>query len=330
MTQLYEIKVSLSPNQRKNLSNAYHKRETIVLRLTKDSLSGNDTLYVPQNVVKRLEKNQKLRKGMDIKLAKTNIRKQVGGSLLSTVLSLGRTFAPTIAKTLGLSALAGLASEGASQVVKKISGKGIQTGGFLIPQNKIDQLIAYKHLLTVKQKKDILNALQKGSSVYMKPTKAQTGGFLGTLLTSIGVPLVLDALKGLTGSGAPQMGLPKQRLPRSLPKTKKDGGLLIPTYGTPPFIGSWPDQNQTIGMGTKKKKSSEKGGRSFTRTKKPIQKHSIARNNFLKFHKNIPLSNHDLIDWCEYLNIPIKDVLSRDQTVPHNHRHTLFIYNLEP
>ena len=77
MTQLYEIKVSLSPNQKKNLSNAYHKRETIVLRLTKDSLSGNDTLYVPQNIVKRLEKNRKLKKGMDIKLSKTNIRKQV-------------------------------------------------------------------------------------------------------------------------------------------------------------------------------------------------------------------------------------------------------------
>ena len=63
MTQLYEIKVSLSPNQKKNLSNAYHKRETIVLRLTKDSLSGNDTLYVPQNIVKRLDKNRKIEKG---------------------------------------------------------------------------------------------------------------------------------------------------------------------------------------------------------------------------------------------------------------------------
>ena len=150
MTQLYEIKVSLSPNQKRNLSNAYHKRETIVLRLTEDSLSGNDTLSVLLNIVKRLGKNQKLRKGMDIKLSKTNIRKQVGGSLLSTVLSLGRTFGPTIAKTLGLSALA---SEGASQVVKKISGKGVQKGGFLIPQNKIDQLITYKHLLTTKQRR---------------------------------------------------------------------------------------------------------------------------------------------------------------------------------
>ena len=86
---------------------------------------------------------------MDIKLAKTNIRKQIGGSLL------GRAFAPTLAKTIGLSALAGAASEGARQIVKKISGKGVQSGGFLIPQNKIDQLIAYKHLLTTKQKKKI-------------------------------------------------------------------------------------------------------------------------------------------------------------------------------
>ena len=265
MTQLYKIKVKLSPNQKKNLSDAYHKREPIVLRLTKDSLSGNDTLYVPQNVVKRLEKNRVLHKGMDIKLAKTNIRKQVGGSLLSTVLSLGRTLGPTIAKTLGLSALAGLASEGASQVVKKISGNGVQTGGFLVPQNKIAQLIMYKHLLTTKQKKDIINALQTGSGVHVKPTKKQTGGFLGTILASIGVPLVLDALKGITGSGAPQMGLPKQRLPRSLPtkpsptnNNKKDGGLILPlNYRSPLFYGNWPDQ--TIGMGTKKpKKSSPK------------------------------------------------------------------------
>ena len=251
MTQLYEIKVSLSPNQKKHLSNAYHKRETIVLRLTKDSLSGNDTLYVPLNIVKRLEKNRKLRKGMDIKLSKTNIRKQVGGSLLSTVLTLGRTFGPTIAKTLGLSALGGLASEGASQIVKKISGKGAQTGGFLIPQNKIDQLITYKHLLTTKQKKDIINALQTGSGVHIKPTKVQTGGFLGTLLASIGVPLALEAVKKLTGFGAPQMGQPKQRPPRSVPKpTNQDGGLVMP-YRTPPFYGNW--SNGTIGFGTKKK-----------------------------------------------------------------------------
>ena len=117
MTELFQINVKLSDNQKKNLSNAYHKRETIVLRLTNDSLNGNDTLFVPKMVKKRLEKNRKLNKGMDIKLAKTNIRKQVGGSLLSTVLSLGMRALPAIGKTLGLSALGGLAEAGAKKIV---------------------------------------------------------------------------------------------------------------------------------------------------------------------------------------------------------------------
>ena len=250
MTQLYEIKVSLSPNQKKNLSNAYHKRETIVLRLTKDSLTGNDTLYVPSNVVKRLKKNQKLRKGMDIKLAKTNIRKQVGGSLLTSILTLGRTLAPTLGKTLGLSALAGLASEGASQVVKKIAGKGVQSGGFLIPQNKIDQLIAYKHLLTNKQKKDILNSLQSGGQLVVKPTKSQYGGFLGTLLASIGIPLAVEAIKKMTG-GAPRMGSDRTK-GKGAPRI---GSPRVGMYQTSPFIGTWEQARK--GGGTKKKKSGE-------------------------------------------------------------------------
>ena len=66
-------------------------------------------------------KNRELKKGMDIKLAKTNIRKQVGGSLLTAILSLGRAFAPTLGKTLGLSALVGLTNVGAGQLDKKTS-----------------------------------------------------------------------------------------------------------------------------------------------------------------------------------------------------------------
>ena len=211
MTKLFEINVNLSENQKKNISDAYRNRETIVIRLTNDSLSGSDTLLVPATVKKRLEKNRKENKGMDIKLPKTNIRKQVGGSILTSALSLARAFGPTIAKTLGLSALAGLASEGASQVVKKISGRGVKTGGFLIPQNKIDKLIANKHLLSTKQKKEILYALQSGSGVVVKPTKTQSGGFLGTLLASIGIPVVLNAL---TGKGAPKIGPPPQKPPK--------------------------------------------------------------------------------------------------------------------
>jgi len=245
MIELYEINVTLTENQKKKLSKAFRNRETITLRLTKDALNGSDTLLVPSTTVKRLEKNRMMNKGMEIKLVKTNIRKQVGGSLLSSILTLGRTFGPTLAKTLGLSALAGAASEGASQIVKKISGKGSQTGGFLIPNSKIDQLIANKHLLSDKQKKDILNAIQTGSGVHIKPTKNQTGGFLGTLLATIGIPLALEAFKKMTGSGVPRIGKP----------TKKDGGSAprLGVYQPPPFFGTWEQNSHQAGGGKKKK-----------------------------------------------------------------------------
>ena len=162
--------------------------------------------------------------------------------------------------------MVGAASEGASRIVKKISGKGVQSGGLLIPQNKIDQLIAYKHLLTTKQKKDILNALQTGGSVQIKPTKTQqTGGFLRTLLATIGVPLAIEAIKKITGKGAPQMDLPKQRPPRSLPSNDDKGGKGVSRLSIPPtFLGNWP--TGTIGMGTKKKlqkKGTKKKGKGL-------------------------------------------------------------------
>ena len=114
-------------------------------------------------------------------------------------------------------------------------------------------MIAYKHLLTTKQKQDILNALQTGGSVQIKPTKTQqTGGFLGTLLATIGVPLAIEAIKKITGKGAPQMGLPKQRPPRSLPSNDDKGGKGVSRLSIPPpFLGNWP--TGTICMGTKKK-----------------------------------------------------------------------------
>ena len=142
--------------------------------------------------------------------------------------------------------------------IDKIFGKG-QTGGFLIPQNKIDQLIKYKDLLTKKQKEQIISAVHTGGQLVVKPTKTQSGGFLGTLLASIGVPLLLNAL---TGKG---LQVDSKRSRRSVnvhvPKinkstTSKDGGLVLPmNYRSPPFYGTW--ENPT-GMGVKPKKKAPK------------------------------------------------------------------------
>ena len=107
MTQLFEIRVKLSDNQKHNVARAYKNKETIILRLKNSSLSGSDILYVAANIVKKLQKHRRMNKGMDIKLSKTNIRKQVGGNILSSPFPVVRSLAPAIGKTLGLSALAG-------------------------------------------------------------------------------------------------------------------------------------------------------------------------------------------------------------------------------
>ena len=119
--------------------------------------------------------------GSDIKISKTQIRKAVkqGGSLWGSLISLGSKLLPMVAPMakkaiapLATGALSGLASLGED----KIFGKG-QRGGFLIPLDKIAQLVAYKHLLTTGQKKDILKSLQTGNGLVIRPMKTQQGGF---------------------------------------------------------------------------------------------------------------------------------------------------------
>lgn len=176
VTRFHEIQVNLSDNQKKNLARALKNKEAITLRLTAANLSGNDNLYVPMTTLKRLAKNRLAGKGMDIKLSKTNIRKQVGGSLLSSLMKLAPLAAPvakTIAKTVGLSALAGLASEAGSQAVKKFTGNGYE-----IPFNNLRHLLPHQEHLTKKQLRDLAIAAQSGSGMKIKPTKKQTGGFL--------------------------------------------------------------------------------------------------------------------------------------------------------
>ena len=100
------------------------------------------------------------------------------------------------------------------------------------------------------RKRDIINAIQTGSGVHIKPTKKQTGGFLGTLLASIGVPLALEAFKKMVGGGS-------EGVPRIGKPPLKDGGSA-PRMGKyqppPPFFGTW-EQAMVEG----KKKSRGKG-----------------------------------------------------------------------
>ena len=192
--------------------------------------------------------------GSDIKISKTQIRKAIkhGGSLWGSLVSLGSRLLPMampLAKKaiapIAASALSGLASLG----VDKIFGKGVQQGGLFIPQDKIAQLIAYNHLLSAGQKKDILNALQSGGQLVIKQTRTQQGGFLGTLLASIGIPVILNALPGKCIQ-ADRTGT-ANTISVYVPDNTTDGHGMINPYAfmSPPLVGTW---ENPVGMRVKK------------------------------------------------------------------------------
>ena len=96
---------------------------------------------------------------------------------------------------LATGALSGLASLG---VNKLFGGKGLQVdsrrsrrslpvhvpttskkdgGAFQIPNNMLQNLMNIAHLLTKKQLSNVMNAINMGLDVVIKPTKAQTGWY---------------------------------------------------------------------------------------------------------------------------------------------------------
>ena len=254
--------VKLSADQKKKLAKALSNKSSITLRLTKSNLTGNDMLMLTATQLKRIKKAMTNKTGVDLKISKTQIRSvvQKGGSLWSSLLNLGMRALPYASKAVPALATGAMQALG-SLGIDKIFGRG-QSGGFLIPQEKINQLIQYKDLLTNKQKEQIVNAIHTGGQVFVKPSKRQMGGFLGTLLASIGIPMLVNAL---TGKGLQVDNKPSRRSLNVMPanisnpiNNKKQGGLVMP-YQPPPFYGNWP--GNMIGMGakkTKKKKQKKK------------------------------------------------------------------------
>ena len=264
--------INLSAGQKEKLAKALSNKSAITIRLSNSDLTGSDDLMLTKTQLKRIKKAMSNGTGVDLKISKSQISHlvQEGGSLWSSLFSLGTKALPyatkavtKVAPALATGALQALGSLG----IDKIFGKG-QSGGFLIPQDKIVQLIKYKDLLTKKQKEQIVSAIHTGGQLVIKPSKTQSGEFIGTLLASIDVPLLL---KALTGNG---LQVDKKRSRRSVnvyvPKvlsnkntSSKDGGLVLPMdYRSPPFFGSW---ENPIGMGVKpkqkapKKKTAKKG-----------------------------------------------------------------------
>ena len=283
MTELYQINVKLSEGQKGKLAKAYRDNEEVSIRLAHSDLSGSDTLMVPKNTVKRVVQSKVLGKGVQIKITKANVRKQTGSGIFTSLLPVLRNVAPTIGKTAGLSALAGLASEGASQLLKKITGGQI----FRVPNQHLFRFAMLGELLNKGQIRDLGRAHKDGSDMLFKITQKQVGNSIGTILASISVPMIMDAIKGISGRGY------KGRGGSRMGKTGGAGPRIgMPMY-PPPYIGTWPS---TSGRGKKK----DQRARSTTREKQFIQGNTNSVRHIIRpmFQKTVPMSNFDLLEWC--------------------------------
>ena len=212
--------------------------------------------------IKKIEKATRNKTGVDIKISKTQIRKSVkhGGSLFSSLLSLGTKLLPLAAKPLAKNARSALGNLEVNKINFWERAGWLASRWISDSKRQNELLIKNKNLSTQKQKEHVLNSLQSGGQVVMRPTQKQRGGALGTLLASIGIPLAMELGKKLFGQGlgVPSRGLRGKGL--SVPSRNRGKGLQLGPkpgmmmYQPPPFIGKW--ENPT-GPGTKKKNSGQ-------------------------------------------------------------------------
>ena len=174
--------VNLSAGQKEKLVKALSNKSSITIRFTKSDLTGSDDLMLTKTQLKRIKKAMSNGTGVDLKISKTQISHlvQEGGSLWSSLFSLGAKALPyaskavtKVAPALATGALQALGSLG----IDKIFGKG-QTGGFLIPQNKIDQLIKYKDLLTKNRKNRLFQLFIQVVNSLLSQAKNRWAAFL--------------------------------------------------------------------------------------------------------------------------------------------------------
>ena len=222
--------------------------------------------------------------------------------ICSALLPLAKNVLPQILKTAGFSALSGAVSGG---IEKAIKGKGL----FEIPQNKVDRLIKYKDYLTDSQKKQINQALQTGSGIsrFRLTKKQQEGGFLGTLVASIGIPLLMNALTGKGHGRGLHVG-------PHLPTNTRN--IYVPKTG----------------------RGKNKRQRSSSREKQSVQQYSNYRSNIVSCSAprdkvvNIekPLSSIDLNKLIKELNIKkFSGIFSRDNLPKRIRKEECGIINLD-
>ena len=257
------INVTITQNQKDKLRRAYDKRENIGLKLLYNP--HGDSIYVNDRQYNKLMKG----KPVIINFNDSHFRamkqdEQDGGNLLTSLIGpitkLATKVAPALTKTVLPGLATGVASAlGSLGIDSLFSGKGID--------GKTADLI--KALAVIENEVRKLNKPQKSKfDEIMMTGNGQTGGFLGTLLASIGLPIVIKALTGSGIHNRPYYMQSYKTHPKKIPIPENQKPIVKEPSGTaltewelwnpPPFN----DNHEMIeykGKGVKKKRSKTHG-----------------------------------------------------------------------
>ena len=267
------INVTFTQNQKDKLRRAYNKRENIGLKLVYNP--HGDRIYVNDRQYNKLMKG----KPVIINFNDSHFRamKQVGGNLLSSLIGpitkIATKVAPALTKTVLPGLATGVASAlGSMGVDSLFNGKGIngKTGDIIKALAVIENEV---RKLSKPQKAKFDEIMMTGNG-----QNGQSGGFLGALLASIGLPIVL---KALTGSGIhnrpydmqsykthPKMiPIPLQNQQQPIVKEPEGSSLTDwELWNSPPFNENH-EMIEYKGRGVKKKRSKHGNGIIFGNSK---------------------------------------------------------------
>ena len=227
MVEYSKINVKLSDTQLKNLKDAVKDNIRATLRMNLRMINGNN---LPHELLLTERQKTKLRNAFnnnvstDIKLSKAQITKIIQfrgflGSLLSklagSLMKIAVRLAKNILAPLGITAAASAIDAGIQK--KKTKKHGSATTTLIIPNEEMNDI------MKIVQALEDSNILLKGvTKTIEKETKEQKGGFLSTLLGTVGASLLgnLFSGKGIVRAG---YGHP----------SKKGKGIARAGYGHP-------------------------------------------------------------------------------------------------
>ena len=189
---LLPIFVKLTPNQKRKLIRGYKKREPVNLKVQFSNEKDGNRIFVTKTQYNKITKGLK---PVVITFNEThykNIDKDTkkGGSLLSSLIGPLTKIAPVLTNTVLPGLGTGVASALGSLGIDSIFGSGTN-----FDNSKVGYVI--KAMAVIENELRLLPKTEKEKfNKVMMSGNRMKGGFLGTLLASIGIPMIIQALSG--------------------------------------------------------------------------------------------------------------------------------------